>query len=231
MKGWKTLAAVGVLGLALAGSDGKAQLLVWDVSGDNSPVELTADVLIDANLSLAPANNKLTRVGVIQNTGANSYNSRNWNITNTFDENDKYITFQLQPVSGFQMTLTSLQYAINGSNTGPGTGRWGYRVGSGPFTLQTPFNIPFTLGPTLATWDFPDFTTDQLVEFRFWAYGSTSINGGTSGVNGTVRIGNIAGNDLILNGSTEIIPEPSTAVLLVLGLLGAYQFSRRRFAQ
>lgn len=67
------------------------------------------------------------------------------------------------------------------------------------------------------------------MEFRFWAYGSTSINGGTPSANGTVRIGNIAGNDLMLNGSTEIIPKPSKAVLVVMGLLGAYRFSRRRF--
>lgn len=229
MNRWKTMIVVGVLGLTLGTTGARAQLLVWDVAGDSSPAELTADVLIDSNLVLGPTYNTLTRVGVIQNAGANSYNSRNWNLTSTFNENDNYISFKLEPVSGFQMTLTSLQYAINGSNTAPGTGRWGYRVGTGAFTLQDPFSIPFTLSSSLSIWDFPDFTTDQTVEFRFWAYGSTSINGGTPSANGTVRIGNIAGNDLILNGSTEIIPEPSTAVLVALGLLGAYQFSRRRF--
>ncbi len=196
-----------------------AQILIWDVSGDSSPATLLADV-INVNLQTSSSLNTLTRVGLGNPGAANAYNSNGWNLTNTFNESDDYITFTLQATSGYEATFTSLQYAMNGSGTGPGTGRWGYRIGSGSFTLQTTFAIPSALPSSLQIWDFTDFTTDQAVEFRFWAFGTTAIGGGTSTAAGTVRVGNIAGNDLVLNGSVALIPEPSTISLVAgLGLL------------
>jgi hypothetical protein len=210
-------------------SGAQAQLLTWDLAGVNSPSTALATT-IDGDLDISSGLNELSRTGVLQATANNSFNSNTWNITSTFDEADKYISFTLAPLTGYEMTLTSLQYVVNGSNTGPGTGRWGYSVNGGSFVLQDAFNLTFALPSSLGEWDFNDFTTDQSVEFRFWAFGSTAINSGsTVGNAGAVRVANIAGNDLVLNGSVSVIPEPSTVGLLGLAALGlATHVLRRR---
>jgi hypothetical protein len=197
-----------------------ANVLGWDLAGDNSPTTKAAEV-IDTNLNPSVTYNTLSRTGLTLTTANNSFNSNNWNISNTFDQTSKYISFSLLPKSGYEMTLESLSYVMNGSNTAPGTGRWGFRIGtSESFTLQNTFAMAFALPSSSAVWDFTDFTTSDVVEFRFWVYGASSINGGVSASTGSVRIGNITGNDLVLNGSVTAVPEPSVSSLLLGGLFG-----------
>jgi hypothetical protein len=219
-----------IIGLAiLAASSAEATLLTWDMQGVSSPTTFTANTTA-ANLLTTGSLNTLQRTGLGNPGGANSFNSNSWNTTGTFVESDDYISFTVQPSSagpGYEMTLTSLQYVVNGSNTAPNTGRWGYRIGTGAFTLQPTFTMTFSTPGSLATWDFTDFTTTSQVEFRFWVFGTTSINGGSSAAAGSARISNIAGNDLVLNGSVTAIPEPSSAMLLGLGALGAFALAHR----
>jgi hypothetical protein len=214
-------------GLVLAaGSVANAQILAWDVQNQSSPATLSPSFSAG---NLVAGSGVISRTTVMQNTGANSFNSNTWNITNTFNEADNYIGFTIAPDSGYEITLTSLQFAMNGSNTAPAQGRWGYRIGSGSFNTFD-FTLASATPTSLTTWDFVDFTTSQTVEFRFWAFGTTSINGGTSGAGGTVRIANIAGNDLVLNGSVALIPEPSTYALIGLGLAALFFLRRRKVA-
>ena len=197
-----------------------ANILGWDLTGDNSPTAKAAEV-IDANLDPSVTYNTLSRTGLTLATANNSFNSNNWNISNTFDETSKYISFSLLPKSGYEMTLESLRYVVNGSNTAPGTGRWGFRIGtSGSFTLQNTFTMAFAMPSSPAVWDFTDFTTSNVVEFRFWVYGTSSITNGASAATGSARIGNNTGDDLVLNGSVTVVPEPSVSSLLLGGLFG-----------
>lgn len=204
-------------------------ILAWDMEGDHSPTNLPADSVINPNLQVGTGTNTLFRFGLGVASANNGFNSNGWNISDTFKEHTNYIYFIVAPKPGYEMTLTDLRYAMWGSNTGPRNGRWGYRIGSGSFVLQDPFtNLLSTT--TLATWDFPDFTTDQAVEFRYWAWGTLGIRpGNNSSSGGTVRIGNIAGDDLVLSGA--VIPEPSALPLIGIGLLGMWVFARRRFAR
>lgn len=64
--------------------------------------------------------------------------------------------------------------------------------------------------------DFSDFTSAGVSEFRFYSY---NVTGG--GANGGVRF-----DDIVLNGTTAAIPEPSAAVLF--GLAGLSLILRRR---
>jgi hypothetical protein len=205
-------------GIALAVQSSYAQIIAaWDVQGTGTsnntglaPTSLTSNV---------SATGGLGRTGVSWVSAGNSFNSNNWNTTNTFNASDDYINFTITPDAGYQVTYTSLDFAMNGSNTAPNQGRWGYSIGGGTFTTFD-FTLTNTAPSSTTTWDFADFTTSLPVEFRFWAYGTTAINGGTSAAGGTVRIANVSGNDLVLNGSVAPIPEPSTYALIALGLGG-----------
>ncbi len=208
--------------LACARSDG--QLLIWEVSGVAGDTNQLTAQTIAANLTLGSSFNTLTRTGVNGSSSAASFNSTAWNTSNTFVEADDYVSFMLQPLSGCQVSVTALVYRVTGSSTAPATGRWGYKVGSGSFVFQPDFTIGTSTTP--AAWDLDDFTTTDTVEFRFWAYGATSVGGGTSGSTGAIRTPvNGAGDDLILLG--EVIPEPSTILLMGVAMVGLLAVRRR----
>ena len=161
----------------------------------------------------------------------NSFNSSNWNITASLSTNDFYITFTVSAAAGYQLNMTSLDYAMNGSNTAPGTDQWGFSTdGGATWTMEDPFHVHNPQVSSVSNWDFADVSATS-VQFRFWAYGTTSISGGTSSIGGTTRINNISGNDLVLNGTVSAIPEPSTLSLIGLGIVGMLAFSRRRFSR
>lgn len=223
----KLLTAVGIASAMSVGIAQAQTLLTWDLSGAVAAPTLPSTTTA-ANLDTTSGLNELSRTGAVQAAGANAFASNTWNLTDTFIESDKYISFTLEASSGYEATFTSLQYAINGSNTAPNTGRWGYSIDGGAFVLQDPFTITFALPGSLATWDFADFTTDKDVEFRFWAYGSTSITNGTSATTGSVRVGNITGDDLVLNGSVAAIPEPSSLAFIGLAGMGLAGYVLRR---
>ena len=204
-------------------------ILGWEIQGEGATFVPTsfADTVISGVIT-GSTYNGLARTGLTGANAGNSYNSSAWSISNVHSQNNDYIGFTVEADTGFELTLTTLQYVMNGSNTGPNNGRWGYSVGGGAFTLQDPFTITFALPGSLATWDFADIQTTDSVEFRFWAYGATSINGVVSQSGGTARVGNIAGNDLVLNGTVAVVPEPGSLAMMGLGALGLWAFARRR---
>jgi hypothetical protein len=221
------IAVLGLTALSLAGVNG--QILSWNMQGVAGNSTTVTAQSIASNLETTSGLNTLSRTGLNAAPVSNAFNSNNWNVTSTFDESNKYISFSLTPISGFQITATNLSYAINGTTTAPNTGRWGYKVGSASFVLQNPFSLT-NPAPSLTTWSFTEFTTTETVEFRFWAFSDTNIasTGAPSASTGAVRVVNIAGNDLVLNGSVTAVPEPSTIAFLGFASLGLCFFLWRR---
>jgi len=207
-------------------------ILAWDTTGvSDGPATLLANNLIATDLDNTSGLNTLSRVGLNATVTANSFAGNNWNATDTFNTENDYFSFSVRADDGYSLEVSTLQYVVNGSNSGPGTGRWGYSIDGGSFVLQPSFAVTFATPGALATWDITDFSTEGTVEFRYWQFGSVSVNGGTaSGTVGTGRISNIAGNDLVLNGTLSVVPEPGSLALMGLGSFGLWAFGRRRRA-
>ncbi len=221
---------VGVF-LATIGNVRADVILGWNVFGVNSPATWTANGGIDADLETGSGWNTLTRVGLGNPGGSTAFVGNGWNITDTFNANDDYFTFSLRATAGDELSMSNLQYVTSASATAPATARWGYSIDGGAFVLQDPFTLtaPSSTGP-LNTWDFPDVQTTGTVEFRYWQYGSVAVGGGASDVAGTGQVFNkISSNDLILNGSVNVVPEPGSLALMTLGVVGLQYFRRRHY--
>lgn len=219
-----------------------AQILTaFDVSGSNTstPTQVT-----DASVTATP----LSRTTVVAVPTSNGFNSNTWNITNTVNTSTNYIAFSITAGTSSVM-VSSLGYAINGSNTAPNTGMWAYTLDGGTsFTLQTSFTNVNAVPTARSLWDFPDFSlaASNTVQFRFFEYGTTAINSANAATaGGTTRIANVATAnapiyDLILNGPNAAVeplnpaaaPEPSALAILatVIGLGGLIVYRRNQAA-
>ena len=225
--------AVFFLVQVLISFDAEAQtILGFNVNGvaDSSSTAALLATTITGNLSTATGLNSLTRAsGLTAGSGAAMFNSTSWNTTNIFNESDDYISFSMQAQSGFEATYSSISYVLGATSTAPNTALWGYKIGSGSFVLQSSFTVQNSTSIARASWDFSDFTTTQVVEFRFWVYGATSTSGGSSASGGTVRLRDLSTptvNDLYLDGSLQSVPEPSTWALI--GIATAFFLHRLR---
>ncbi|MDP0495550.1 MAG: hypothetical protein Q7Q73_05020 [Verrucomicrobiota bacterium JB024] len=228
----KTLITAGLLfSFALVAQAGT--IVAWDVLEGNVTGSLAAGTIAE-NLDTGTGLNALSRTGVTYFNRNLSYASQNWNTTDTMSVNDQYIAFSVSAAAGYELTLESLDYCIDGGNLAPGTGVWGYTTDGGTsWTFSDTFNIRSNGDPVqMETWDFEDFTVSSgaTVEFRFWSYGTTNIAGDPDASLATkpVAVDNITdSNDLILNGTVSTIPEVSSSLWLVLAGV-VLVFLRRR---
>lgn len=133
-------------------------------------------------------------------------------------DTNNYLGFTVRPEVGYQMTLTDFSF-VQPDYSGISYS-WGYRIGGGAWDM---FSGEITFDGTPAFRDFvfgsPIVTTEE-VEFGFFA----SANTLESGLVVTLGVPNR--NEIQVNGSVEAVPEPSSAILGVLGACAA--ISRRR---
>lgn len=210
--------------VALASSATQAETLVTYLTfGQPGDQETTPGVAQVAGLT---AIDMVRGAGLSPNMGNNSFNSAGW----TGEETD-FIEFGFSVDTGLFTTLDSLFIGSRSSNTGPGT--------IGVFTSLDGFaNEVFSIQQSGTSF------TNSIIDFsglgpivgdftvRLIQIGTTSAGGGTTGEFGTFRVGDFFSDGefttLQFTGTVGVIPEPSSIVLMGLGVAGLVGVARLR---
>jgi len=157
--------------------------------------------------------------GVGVNGNAGRFNGNGWTETSLNDaitDND-YFTWSMDAAPTYQFSVTNIVFNFERSSTGGQD--WALRSSADSFTANLTTFTGLDNGSTetvdLSAAGLDDLTT---IEFRFYGYnGSSSV--GSAGFEGS-------GNDLVINGTTSLIPEPGTMAMLGAGL--AFILAARR---
>ncbi len=230
----RTIALLSVLAVSAVLSARADILAQWTFESD-PPADLTDSATIS---SIAADVGSGTASGVhassltdwttpVGNGSANSLNANNWEIGDFYQ-------FQFSTI-GF--TGIGISFDATSSNTGPRDFGLYYSVNDSPFLAiagaeysvlanATP-NTPWTGGTYNPDYNFVfDLSTITAldnaasVEIRLVNLSTTSANGGTVAATGTSRVDNFT--------AFSPVPEPSTAVLAILGGLLGFAFLRRQ---
>jgi hypothetical protein len=229
----KTLLAI--LGLlVILAIDSKAQTVLagWDFNGSNSSASnpLPAGT-VSANVTVGGLT---LGSGLSNSTTANTFGGSGFtvNATKATAQTDgDFVSFSLTSEQGFTLSLSSISaYNIRRSGTGPTTGIWQYRIGSGSWldigsdiiwgATTTASGNSQSLIDLSSIGDLQNVGSESSINLRIVSWGATN-SGGTWFLNQFQT-----GNDLIINGSVSVIPEPSTWALI--GLSGAFILWRIR---
>lgn len=236
-----TIVGLSFWGVGMANAD---VIVGWEVTGvdvadgtgidsGSAPYTFSATTELNANV-----NGTLTLGdGVTASTSGSRYGFKipSGNAQTTLAGsigNNHYLQFSIVIASGFQLNLSSLEMngetsgttssddiailsSVNGfSDTQVVASLTGIRDVTGGFdTDSSGFIDPIDL--TGGVYDGLTGTVD----FRLYSYNSTGT--------GPTELRTLGGNDLIVNGTLVAVPEPSTGVLVMLGL-GLLIHLRRR---
>jgi hypothetical protein len=226
------LTLLGFAAFSLAGVNAQTVITSWNFFGQNSTTNPTTSdpYLVSSNLDAST----LSRgAGAPASAGNNSFRTTGFgNSTFTIDR-DRYFEFTLTPNSGYMASVTALNANMQGTASffaAPGTqNQFAYSTNGVDFTaIGSP--VVRTAAGYLGSIDTSGITslqnfTDALT-FRFFAVGQTSTGGwGFISANSTS-----AADGLIVTGSVDVVPEPSTWALIGLGTAFVLWRIRRKVA-
>jgi hypothetical protein len=135
-----------------------------------------------------------------------------------------YVSFTVTPDSGYQTTFESISMytGVNGASDDYNVQIRAWdgvaETTLGTISRTTPASPASNSTVVQDSIDFADFTSSGVTEFRLYSYGVSQP--GAAPQNGGVRF-----DDIVLNGFTTAIPEPSVASLI--GLVGLGLLVRR----
>lgn len=182
-------------------------LFTYDFTGADPGGDAGAPTV--ANLSLSP----FARVNVGVVSQADVFSSSYWTTGVTCDPNE-FVSFTLQPDSGYSLRLDRLEWESSRSTTGPQTGRVSL-FKDGNMIESSP---DFAIGTTMANgvFDFSDITAvaGETLEFRFHGWNASST--------GNLRLDNVSGV-----GQMAMVPEPAGVATAAAAGLVAFAIHRR----
>lgn len=214
MKMFKALAITSVLALGVTAA--RADLLVaWDfgglsgiTSGSVTSNVAHADMAATSDMEISRGS------GLTASSNTGGYSANNWS-TGALDLTD-YFEFNVKAGVGFIFDVDTIVFNIRRSGTGPTEFELRSSLDSYASTLDS---FTATANGTYTN-TLSSISGESDVTFRL--YGSAA-----GGATGSMNLGGTA-NDLIVNGSVNVVPEPATLAGLSLGLLAVYGFRRRK---
>ena len=162
-----------------------------------------------------------TKVNLTTSSSSGNFRASSW-TTNSIVDTSKYFEFTLTANPGTTINMSSINFGVGRSGTGPT--KWEWRtsvdnyatVSSNYVTINT--NLTLTGGTisvpdvnsgwTNNTLGFQDFDNLNSITFRFYGFASEAIAG----------TGGLQGNLTFAGESVSVIPEPMTIQLLLVGL-------------
>ena len=215
----KLLIALAILAVAAVA---QADILAtWNFYGSNSTQWESAMPLAGANLDAKIASASLSLgADFVASTSVNNLraNGTGWSAGGAGSALDLngggYIQLLLTASSGYELTVTDIAGRTAGSGTGiGGAQRWAANSNGGAYSWVVEEGV--TANDTAAAWDITD-TTGSTVGLRIFA--SPTAAAGSWGFAGN-NSATPADQSIVINGTTQAIPEPATMSLLGLGAL------------
>jgi trimeric autotransporter adhesin len=207
-----------VLFLATSTINSQAQIAAWDFFGQNTGPATVAATTFNANLvSSAGANNITRGAGAPGSTANNSFRTTGFQSNGIAVTNTDYFQVTLTSQAGFNLSLTSIDGRLSGTQTFVGAAgvlnQFAYSLDGTNFTLiGSPSvltgTVPLTL-PTISLAGIPalqNIAAGTTVTLRFYASGQTTTGGWGFNSNGTAGV-----NGLAIGGTvTAANPTPTT---------------------
>ena len=184
-----------------------SQLAAWETQGlaGNEPTLQAA--FLSTNISNTGSSGVLSRgVGVSPSANPNRFSATAFSTSSTLNIS-KYFQFGLAPQAGFEMTLSSISFNFQRSSAGPTklslrSSADGYQSSIAEFSVNTTATTAFSAVLN----GFTNITS----ETKFRLYGFAAFPGFRNG-----GFENLAGYDLIINGTTQPIEIPLPKVKFV----------------
>lgn len=203
--------------MAWAGVSFGDLLLGFD-TGHNSGLQTSEP---SSNNSANVQSATLTLTGITAAANTNRFGGTSWNTTQTINSSTDYIEWTLAANAGFMFTVTNFVFQWDRSATGPTNVALRSSLDSYASDLGLALALPAAMSTN--TMAITGITDQQSVTFRLYGYGARD----TGGTGGFDKSNNTSFDNVVMNGFTAVIPEPSSLALTSLAFAALMAHRRR----